>query len=268
MDAVYILKNGYQNDELRHSLRSLKNLPHDNVHVVGYKPPWVKGVTYHPYDPGKPPLGERHKKHWKTWLMLRYLCVLDEISDDFILMNDDFYIMEPIDTIPTLHRGPISKILDSHRPNYRTNNIYLTAMAETQELLRSLGKPTLCYEVHAPMVIDRHKMTTAMEVVEAMSRPGQMHINKRSLYGNYWEIGGELCEDMKVDSKQSAFDKGSTFLSTSDHSFTSRSVGPFIKQSFPDRSPYEAGRHGNPYNSRTPRRGSGEDPGRRRAASR
>lgn len=268
MDVVFPIKSTSQNEELRYSLRSLENVPHDKVHVVGYKPSWVKNVIHHSYDPGRPPGSERHTKWWKTWRVMRYFCTLDEISDDFILMNDDFFIMRPIEEIPILHRGKISDILSGHRSTYQASNIYLTAMSETQELLRSLEKPTLCYEMHAPMVMNRHQMTTAMEVVEAMSRPGQMHINKRSLYGNYWEIDGSLSEDVKVDSVRPTFNKDSLFLSTSDNSWARRDIGQFIRRAFPNPSPYEVGRRGNPYNNPSPGRGTGQKSKTRRNVNR
>ena len=44
MDAVYYVRPGDRNDELRYSLRSLANLPHDRVWIVGHTPPWVTGI--------------------------------------------------------------------------------------------------------------------------------------------------------------------------------------------------------------------------------
>ena len=38
MDIVYVLKNGIHGDELKYSLRSLKNFTHDKVWFYGGKP--------------------------------------------------------------------------------------------------------------------------------------------------------------------------------------------------------------------------------------
>ena len=40
-DIVYFVKPSEDNDELKYSLRSLKNLNHGQVYLVGYRPSWV-----------------------------------------------------------------------------------------------------------------------------------------------------------------------------------------------------------------------------------
>lgn len=239
MDIVYLLKEGDQNEELRYSLRSLKNLPHDEVHVAGYLPKWVKGVNYIPLGPYKAPEGERHKKWYISWQMFRVLCAHDDLPDDFILFNDDFFVMKPATSIPILHRGQIGDVIGAYRRrNPNKSNVFITAMEETRDLLVELRKPTLCYEMHLPMTINRHQMLSAQETVEAMERK---HINKRTLYGNYWEIGGRKAEDVKVRFSNH-FSVRDTFLSTSDASWKwsgSQGVQHHIRRQFRKRSPYE-----------------------------
>jgi hypothetical protein len=243
MDVVYIVKVAEKNEELRYSLRSLKNLPHDNVHIVGHQPSWVKGVIHNPYDPGVPPLREKHAKWWKSWRMVKELCSFEDISEDFILFNDDFYVMNPVDSVPILHRGEMQAVIDAYKRRKPNNNIlgnpYVFAMHETQEYLRFLKKPTLCYEIHTPMVINRRKMLEAMNSIDNISRPGLKHLNKRSLYGNYWEIGGDRTKDVKVDGANPTLDKTSDFLSTSDLSFAKRTIGGYIKSRFTKKCQYE-----------------------------
>ena len=50
MDIVYLIKVDPENDseELRYSLRSLKNIPHQKVILVGEKPEWVTNVEFIP----------------------------------------------------------------------------------------------------------------------------------------------------------------------------------------------------------------------------
>jgi hypothetical protein len=253
VDIVYLVKEAHNNPELQYSLRSLQNIPHDNVHFVGFTPRWVRGINSIPYR-AIPPGPEKHQKWWISWKMLRHACIDPDISDEFILFNDDFFVMQPIDEVPMLHRGQISGVVDPYRKRVKFNK-YVAAMIETQEMLRMMEKTTLCYEMHTPMVIDKHKMTTAMEIAEAVMRPGLAHINKRSFYANYWEVGGTSAADIKVDSARPNFDQNSVFLSTTEQSFATKPVGAFIRKTFPDSSVYELSRRsrGSAYKSRTAR---------------
>lgn len=241
MDVVYIVKPENLNEELRYSLRSLDNVPHDNVWIVGYKPTWVKEVRYDSYLPMAGSNKTNHPKWHISWKMLRHACLNEEISDDFILFNDDFFIMKPIESIPTLHRGSIQDIINKRAARVPKKNVlsnrYVKAMYETKKLLLSLDRPTLSYEAHIPIVINKHKMLTAMEIADSMRR-GQ-YINKRSLYGNYWEIGGDYLKDVKVDCSNPNYDTDGIFLSTTENSFKNNLVGSFITSKFPAPSPYE-----------------------------
>ena len=46
MDIVYVVGENERNESLKYSLRSLKNIPHDDVYIIGHKPAWVKNVKY------------------------------------------------------------------------------------------------------------------------------------------------------------------------------------------------------------------------------
>ena len=111
MDIVYVLKPDFQNEELRYSLRSLENFPHDKVWFVGGQP---NELT---------PDGRLNIRQWgdtkweRVKNMLARVCVADDISEDFWLFNDDFFILKPwtlgsavcdgyLGTAVTLHRIP------------------------------------------------------------------------------------------------------------------------------------------------------------------
>jgi hypothetical protein len=103
MDIVYIYRHSRDDGrELRYSLRSLSNVPHGKVFIIGDKPKWTKGIVHVPAsDPhGLKALNALHK--------ITVACRDPRVSEDFVLMNDDFYVLKPIPGIPTLHRGTIS----------------------------------------------------------------------------------------------------------------------------------------------------------------
>lgn len=234
MDVVYFVKPGDDNEELRYSLRSLRNVQHANVWIVGYKPRWVQNVLHLPYEHDAAP-DVRHPKWHHTWNMLRAACEHPDISEDFILFNDDFFVMQPVDEMPVLHRGPILGVVEHllTKPN-----IYVETMLHTKEALHTLGKGSLCYEVHIPFAVNKQRMLFVQKLADTMR--GSQCVNKRSLYGNYWKIGGQVAGDVKVDNAHPHFDEGGIFLSTTEQSFAQQPVGAFIRSRFPDACYYES----------------------------
>jgi hypothetical protein len=225
LDVVYVVGPKAQNEELRHSLRSLSNLPHDRVWIAGCKPQWVTNVGFISVQ-------QRLSKYQNSTANILAACAHPEVSDDFIYFNDDFFVMKPMEAIPTFHRGRLEDVIRHYR---YTNSSYVRGMRDTRTLLQNLGCRTLhSYELHIPMVINKQKMTEALHH-GLKSKIKAVH--KRTLYGNLHDIGGTEVEDVKVISPQGGWPKG-PFISTSDQAFTGR-VGRHIRSIFPEPSSYE-----------------------------
>ena len=88
------------------------------------------------------------------------------------------------------------------------------------------------YAVHMPMLINKDK---AREVLNTFSDVPMF----RSLYGNYWSIGGIDRDDVKITKPDVYPDPDTDWLSTSDGSFRYGKVGEFIRVQFPEASKYE-----------------------------
>jgi len=89
MDYVYVCRPG-DNEELRYSIRStVKNLPEGRIWVVGGKPDWYTGDYIYVQQTG---IG-----HPNVWKQLDVICATEDISDDFVLMNDDFFTVKKLD---------------------------------------------------------------------------------------------------------------------------------------------------------------------------
>jgi len=89
MDIVYILGTGSlaQDEEIRYSLRSIEKHMQDldNVYVVGERPDFLINIKH---ISCKDPHGEKWKNaHHK----IMTACNLGELSEEFLLMNDDFF---------------------------------------------------------------------------------------------------------------------------------------------------------------------------------
>lgn len=225
MDVVYMIKNDDLNEELRYSLRTLKNLKHDRVFFVGHQPYWTQNVHHIETDQiGKP-------KHINTYNNLLAACRNEEISDDFILMNDDIFIMKPLKELKMHHRGLIKDVLEEA---YATGRVTLSIkrMERTLVYLENIGyKDPLCYELHIPMVINKKKY---LELHQSQSLADY---NKRSVYGNIYKVGGSKMTDVKIRKQDQELPKD--FISTADRSFKLLWVGEHIRENFTEYSKYE-----------------------------
>lgn len=237
MDIVYPYKLSGTGEELRYSLRSLKNLPHDEVWIVGDKPPWVQNVNYIRVPQNGPSKWANSRKNILT------ACEHPDISDDFILFNDDFFVMEEIQYVPTLHRGLITEVVDNFKRR-NVNSKYVAGLVETAEMLRWAGvpDPMYAYNLHIPMVINKAKMLECFDYLKALSLPHVPYcFHLRSYYGNFWQIGGTQAKDVKIRNNRSPVPPG-PFLSTNNSSFrTNRVFQDRLTKKLNKRSIYERG---------------------------
>lgn len=239
MDIVYLVKNNQVNNsqELRYSLRSLQNIPHGKVFLVGEKPDWVTGVEYIS-------VLQNRTKAQNVGANMRAAVASDAVSDDFILMNDDFFIMKPISNLPTLNFGPMSDVIADYDRRYPEGSKYIDTMKELYRLLlsRNIAAP-ISYELHIPMAVNKHNIR---EMYGASDRVYQM----RSYYGNAYALGGEQTEDVKIflDERHNPSEynkypeqylREQTFLSATGGAFNRGLVGEYIRSQLHTPSPYE-----------------------------
>ena len=226
-DIVYILKAGTQPDELRYSLRSVdNNLEHRKVWFYGDKP---KGLVPDEYV--------KHIQAGGTkWDRVRSslieICKNDDITKQFWLFNDDFYVMRPVEKQFAYHRGLLhDHILDVEYRHGSAPTIYTRMLRACESQLRDAGYTTLDYAIHVPMLIDRSKM---LDVLEMFPRCPMF----RSLYGNVAGIGGDFYRDNKAMNDKDISDPDALFFSTSNKSFAGK-VQRQIAERFPDVCRYE-----------------------------
>lgn len=183
-DLVYIVKPSEFNPELRYSLRSVaKYCSFRKIFIVGYKPSWVTNCEYVPTD--------QSLTKWKnSTLNVTTACKCADISDDFILMNDDFFATKPISRwkhalnvrIGTVGRKVIAYEKEGLSGEWRSG------YAAMKRLLIDLRLPTdFDFEIHLPMIINKQKFLHLLEdpeVVEFLNT--DKVLLKRTLYGNYY----------------------------------------------------------------------------------
>lgn len=224
MDYVYICRKG-ENEELKYSLRSLeKNLPSGNVWVLGYRPRWYKGNFIKIEDSSTK--FENIKKCIKT------ITRIEDISENFILMNDDFFACNNISNIKILHGGYLKDKINRYK-ELRMSSKYIRLLQVTYNDLINIGITNpLDYDIHTPLPMTK----TGLEETISMA------YFPRSSYGNIKNIGGEKINDVKIYSKEKNDTINLTslpdFISTEDQSFIK--IKPVIDSLFPNPSSFEA----------------------------
>ena len=99
MQYVYVCRPG-ENEELRYSIRSVEaNLPSGEIWVVGGKPSWYSG-NYIPVDQVAGKQNDAIKN-------LFTIVESDKIQENFVLMNDDFFVVKPVSKIKIYHGGTL-----------------------------------------------------------------------------------------------------------------------------------------------------------------
>lgn len=233
MDIVYPLKNCDICEELIYSLRSLENVPHDKVFIVGGCPKCVnkEKVAHIPVLQGS-------NRYQNTTLSLIAACDDSRISDDFILFNDDFFVLEKIENpVQELNLNMGSLYAQAERLIKKNNTYYGESLFKTAEFLsKKCGiKEPLSYELHTPFIFNKAKLKEIFCLDEFLENAA-LSVGKRSIYGNLFCKNSKQISDVKVlnKSREIYTDK---FLSCSDKGFAL--IKDFLAKKFKTKSIYE-----------------------------
>ena len=228
MDFVYICRSG-DNEELRYSIRSVvHSFPEARIWVVGGKPDWYMGYYIEVH--------QTESKYTSALNNLKVACSSEDISDNFILMNDDFFILKNVASIKNFHGGYLQDKIDKYI-KISGHTAYIRRLISTKNKL-SLGgiNNPLDYELHLPMVMEKNKLKAVLE-----KYPTYLW---RSVYGNLYKIEGDIVEDVKIYSnsqyngRSKSITDDFTFISTEDKSFDM--IKDKIVKLFPNPSIHES----------------------------
>jgi hypothetical protein len=240
MDVVYILGSGskWGDNELRYSLRSIEqHLPHRNVFIVGERPEWLANIIHIPASDGYANInGGKFKNVLRK---TEKACIDDRVSDQFVLMNDDFFFLEYCNAIEPATNGTLRDLIEYYDGDDR--NQYLNLLKRTEKALLERGiENAHNYALHYPIVYDKQKfldMTHDIDWLEAS-------YSWRTLYGNLHKIGSVPREDTKCNSPETfkefaAADHPIDFLSISNNVALDPLFQSWIAARFPNKSKYE-----------------------------
>lgn len=233
-DLVYILGTGshWRNNEIRYSLRSVqKYLPHGKVFIIGYKPKWARNVIHIPCpDPYRNKLQnsifKTKKAAWNP-----------EISDRFVIMNDDFFFLRPTKKVKVYYRGTMD---DSIREHPTQRGYYFSAMTRTRAMLRGRGfMNPKDYAVHFPMILEKKKVRRLISQFP-FDDEGYLF---RTVYANVYGLGGYPRTDTKIkkveELRKRKITRGPDLISTTDGIVLDPKFQKWIHKRLPEPSPYE-----------------------------
>ena len=225
-DIIYILKPMKDAPELVYSLRSVeRNFPHRLVWFIGSCPKGLKPDRFIPHDQAGQDKWSRIRSS-----MLKIITE-PELSDEFFLFNDDFFVMKPVKRFAYNYAD--LTLTDRMTELRGTMNLPLNAYGRTlykaREELKGLGCGEVNFEVHLPMLFEKEKVPS----IRKCSSP-QM----RSIYGNINGIKYRQKTDVKVYDLTTV-PTDADYLSTNDETFLKGAVGEYIRETFPDASRFE-----------------------------
>ena len=189
MDVLYTLGNGslYENQEIKQSIRLLqKHVKYDRLFIIGEE---IKLQTNYLFIPFKDQLTRTNNVFRK----IVEVCENYDISDDFLYMMDDVFILKDIDidNYPMYHSGDLKDL-----PQV---GAYFQELMNTKMFLVKHNKPILNFGVHCPIVYNKKKIMEIDSFFWKEVNSGEKKaLNPRILYGNYTDGNKVFTKDCKL----------------------------------------------------------------------
>lgn len=252
MDIVYTLGSGsnWKNNELRFSIRSIfQNLTgFKNIYIIGDFPGFTliheefkihnkTNGLYHIAYPDE--IGPKNADGNIIRKLIR-AAKLKDLSEYFIFMNDDNYIIKPmhVNDIYPFHKGNMNTI----DPEIYAFNYWGIRLGRTRYHLSQKGIVPLHFDHHAPFLM---KKSLIDETYEQFDYASDVGLTVKSLYGSLHYPDAPLMKDEKVLFRAPfTLDyirkrvKPALFVANNDTGLTP-SFKFWLSETFPTPSPFE-----------------------------
>lgn len=234
MDIVYInTKSLWKDNEIRYSLRSLEKHVSNfrDVYIVGHKPVFLNDNVIHiPFADAYP------NKARNIMSKVLEAAKHPDISDDFMLLNDDYFFNAPLSApdYPYYYKCDLTKTIQIQKNEYQQHVI------PTFKALLDKGLPTKNFDTHKPIIYNK---SLFQEVISQYDWDRPYGFILRSIYCNTLGIEGIARIDNKINHSHvpdnwERITMGLDCFSVGDQS-TNDYLLTYFKRQFPELSKYE-----------------------------
>lgn len=212
-------------ESLRISVRSaVKNLGVSKVIIIGDKPNWFLEGKNAIWIPNYIPRSESWSIGWVPFQQMQALLSMEWDFDDFLLFNDDFFVLNKVEEWVDYCRSKASY----ESRTMRCKPYHLLTLA-TWKLVDS----RVYFNLHIPMRLKISRLKVELILWRNLRNP---NVDFRTLYGNLFLFDYpnlQTMDDVKIF--QDDFDETQTFLSTWSDAFRIHGkVEAKLKEMFPD----------------------------------
>lgn len=227
---LYFVRRG-ENESLRYSFRTLSNMPHDRIVIVGHAPGWVRDIEVI--------RGNKHASKWLNVFGNLRIASRELAGETVVVMNDDFFITHPMTELPSWHRGPLAEHLGPMR-----SSAWRHSLVATLDFFIDHGvTDPLSYEAHIPVEMEADKLGVVLDLAAEWSTHRKGRVRDlpqwRTLYGNWWDVPAVRRADVKLNSAESDWDPSAGIVSTNARTFRDHPVLRNVRATFTQPSPYE-----------------------------
>lgn len=187
-----------RNNEIRYALRSV-DLYFKSVGRI-----WIIGdLPMHGTGPNLKPIFKAvnqiitentgNSREHRIFNKISTACNISEVSNEFLMMNDDHFFLKPIDIVPFW----FDSSLEETAAYRRYQDGYTKSLKNTQRYLSSNGLPTYHFDIHAPIVYNKKRF---LELNESVDWATPFGFTIKSLYCNSKQgVRGEYLPDYKIN---------------------------------------------------------------------
>jgi hypothetical protein len=237
-DIVYFLGESLSDNgrELRYSLRSLANVRHGRVWMVAPDiPDWVQEINWCPWEqlPEKQlDISEKYK--WLTHLGGEPSN--QDMADDVIVMDDDYYIVKKMRSVPLIYNMPMRAKAVTRPPQDEMGAMLRNTLRLLLE--RNVGVP-LAAVLHVPYPITRSELPVHLE-------DGRGPYEWKSIWLNWAMQQGTQGKSALIDPKITEpkdvpiwLEWNMGFMSSMERTYNEVGMEEILNEYFPEKSCYE-----------------------------